>query len=105
MRAGSLHGPPSGELLGLQWGDIDLGARMLTVRRQLLENADGSLEFGPTKTRGSRRAVALPAMAVEALKSAAINDTDTSVQRAAVNALSDLGTPAARQALLELLNR
>ncbi len=57
-----------GELLGLQWGDVDLEAGTLAVRRQLLEHADGKLEPGGLKTPKSRRLVDLPETAVRALE-------------------------------------
>ena len=57
-----------GELLGLQWRDVDLEARTLAVRRQLLEHSDGSLELGELKTRASRRRVDLPGTSVRALE-------------------------------------
>ena len=55
-----------GELLGLQWGDIDFGRRSLTVRRQLIE-CGAPPELSELKTPRSRRRVDLPALAVEAL--------------------------------------
>ena len=61
-------GMRQGELLGLQWGDVDLGAGTLAVRRQLREHADGELELGELKTAKSRRLVHLPATAVDSLK-------------------------------------
>ncbi len=56
-----------GELLGLQWHDVDLAAGTLAVRRQLLGHNDGSFELGELKTPKSRRLVELPAVAVAAL--------------------------------------
>ena len=41
----------------------------------------------------------------EALTRAATNDADADVRRSAINALGDIGTPAARAALVDLLNR
>ena len=60
-------GMRQGELLGLQWGDVDLMEGALTVRRQLTEHADGSLELDEPKTARSRRLVTLPEIAVGAL--------------------------------------
>lgn len=57
-----------GELLGLQWGDLDLAAGTLAVSRQLLEHPDGTLATGELKTARSRRLVELPAVAVDALR-------------------------------------
>lgn len=56
-----------GELLALRWADLDLDARTLTVCRSLEQTKDG-LRFKEPKTAKSRRAVALPLLAVEALK-------------------------------------
>ena len=57
-----------GELLGLQWGDIDLQAGTLAVRRQLLEEAKGTPVLGPLKTAKSRRLVVLPGIAIASLR-------------------------------------
>src|SRR5919107_5605827 len=43
-----------GELLGLQWTDVDLDAGKLCVRRSLKVTEDG-LDFGPPKNKASRR--------------------------------------------------
>lgn len=55
-----------GEALGLEWKDIDLEHSRLSIRRSLVE-VGGTLELGPTKTRGSRRPIELGALAVDAL--------------------------------------
>jgi len=49
-----LTGLRQGELLGLQWGDIDLNARQVYVRRQYTRG-----RFSELKTKYSRRCVAL----------------------------------------------
>jgi integrase len=56
-----------GELLGLQWGDVDWQGQSLSVRRQLIEN-NGRFELAEPKTTAARRKVELPSMAVEALE-------------------------------------
>ncbi len=58
-----------GELLGLQWSDVDLGDHRgkLSVRRALKVSAEG-LGFGPPKNKASRRSVPLNKTAVAALK-------------------------------------
>jgi integrase len=43
-----------GEVLGLQWSDIDFKERTLTVRRSL-KRENNHLSFGPPKTNGSNR--------------------------------------------------
>jgi integrase len=55
-----------GELLGLGWDDIDLDRKELRVRRGL-QRVSGHLIFVEPKTSGSRRAVSLTSLAVEAL--------------------------------------
>jgi integrase len=56
-----------GELLGLQWGDMDLDAGTVRIERSLEETRQG-LRLKTPKTRHGRRLVSLPAMAVEALR-------------------------------------
>lgn len=56
-----------GELLGLGWGDIDLDAGRISVRRSLKVTQNG-LGFGPTKNRASRRSVPLNTAAAAALR-------------------------------------
>ncbi len=56
-----------GEALGLGWNDIDLDAGALTVRKTL-QRVAGSFVFGEPKTVRSRRTIALPAVAVSALR-------------------------------------
>lgn len=55
-----------GELFGLKWEDVDLDAGAITVRRTLSE-VNGKLALKEPKTKKSRRRVALPAIAVDAL--------------------------------------
>ncbi len=57
-----------GELLGLAWGDVDLDAGQLTVRRSLARNALGGFSLRPPKTDRSRRTISLPAPGVDALR-------------------------------------
>jgi integrase len=62
-----------GELLGLQWGDIDWRAGAITVRRQLREHG-GKLEdrdrfeLAPLKSDSKPRRVDLPTTAIESLR-------------------------------------
>jgi integrase len=55
------------EALGLVWGDVDLGARMLRVRYQL-EVSGGRARRAPLKSAHSRRNVLLPARVAEELR-------------------------------------
>ena len=57
-----------GELLGLQWGDVDMDAASLKVERSVEETKAG-LRLKTTKTKNGRRTISLPASAIEALKS------------------------------------
>lgn len=58
-----------GEALGLQWSDIDLTAKTVTVRHSASFSKDG-LILGTTKTKNSRRTLMIPEVLHEALKSA-----------------------------------
>jgi integrase len=55
------------ELLGLRWGDVDLGAGRLSIIRALV-SVGYVLHDSPGKTRMSRRAVDLDALTVEVLR-------------------------------------
>jgi integrase len=56
-----------GELLGLQWGDIDLDGARLKVERSVEETKAG-LRLKTPKTKHGRRTISLPASAVSALR-------------------------------------
>jgi integrase len=56
-----------GELLGLQWGDIDFEAGQVSVRRTLEESSAGVILKEPKTVRGSRT-LALPQVTAEALR-------------------------------------
>ncbi len=60
-------GARHGELFGLRWGDLDEGARTLTIQRTLLD-VNGTLQVGEPKTAAARRRIDLPAFAVAALR-------------------------------------
>jgi integrase len=60
-------GMRQGELLGLQWAHVDLQGRTLQVRTAL-QRIDGELRLVEPKTARSRRRIALPQIAVEALQ-------------------------------------
>ncbi len=57
-----------GEILGLRWKDVDLKKATLAVRRSL-EQTKGGIQFKEPKTQKGRRVVALPEIAVDALRS------------------------------------
>ena len=56
-----------GEIVGLQWQDVDLEAGVLRVERAVEETKAG-LRLKPPKTRHGRRTLSLPGQAVEALR-------------------------------------
>lgn len=56
-----------GELLALQWGDVDLERGTIAVRRAMSKAARGWVESAP-KTEAGERVVSLPAFALGALK-------------------------------------
>lgn len=59
-----------GEALGLAWADVDLDAGLLHVRHSLGRTKADGLVRGPTKSKASRRTIALPAPLVAALRPA-----------------------------------
>ena len=65
---GLLTGLRRGEALALQWSDVDLDQRTLTVRASL-HRVDGRLTRGELKSKGGRRTIAVPRAAVDALRS------------------------------------
>ncbi len=67
-RLALLAGLRRGELLGLDWTDLDLDRGTLAVRRTLSRGADSRLIAGEPKTASGRRQIALPTSAVDALR-------------------------------------
>lgn len=64
-----LTGLRRGELLGLQWGDVDEDLRaLLVVRQRQRLKASGGVVERPTKSRSSARLVALPERAMGLLR-------------------------------------
>jgi integrase len=57
-----------GELLGLRWGDLDLGARALQVERAVEKTKATGLRLKAPKTKHGRRRISLPQAAIEALR-------------------------------------
>lgn len=53
--------------MGLRWQDVDLAAGSLSVRRTLVRTSQG-WSWAEPKTAKGRRSIALPALAVEALR-------------------------------------
>ncbi|WP_431903040.1 tyrosine-type recombinase/integrase [Nonomuraea sp. bgisy101] len=56
-----------GEVIALRRGSLDLTARTVTVREQLLELDGGTMQLGPPKSRAGRRTVAIPSVIIPAL--------------------------------------
>jgi integrase len=84
-----------GELLGLQWGDIDLDAGRLKVERSL-EETKGGLRLKKPKTKHGRRTISLPASAVETLRAHRSRQRETRVALGLGREIAEtplLGTP------------
>jgi integrase len=56
-----------GELLGLSWRDVDLGAGVIHLRQQM-KRENGRPVLGELKTARSRRSLRCPAVVVEAMR-------------------------------------
>lgn len=56
-----------GELLGLQWSDIDFASKRMSVRRAL-QRVNGTLTMVEPKTSRSRRTLTLPPLAMDQLE-------------------------------------
>lgn len=67
-RLALLTGMRRGELLGLRWQDIDLDSGTLAVRRTLSRGIGGTWELGTPKSAAGRRSIALPVLAMDALR-------------------------------------
>lgn len=61
-------GARQGELLGLQWADLDLDRATMTIRRTLIDVLAGEPTYGEPKSETSRRTLSLPPEAVAALR-------------------------------------
>ena len=57
-----------GEVLGLDWGHVDLEAKLIKVRKSLEETDEGGLQLKPPKTKGSIRDIKLPDIVIETLQ-------------------------------------
>lgn len=67
VEAGLYLGLRPGEILGLQWSDIDFDQRTLRIR-QSLKRENNKLLFGEPKTPGSRRILAMPDQLIAAIQ-------------------------------------
>jgi integrase len=67
-----------GELLGLQWGDIDLDGPTSSLRvERSVEETKAGLRLKPPKTRRGRRSITLPAEAVAMLRAQKLEHMQT----------------------------
>ena len=57
-----------GELLGLDWGNVDLDAKLIKVCKSLEETDEEGLQFKPPKTKASIRDITLPDIVIETLQ-------------------------------------
>ena len=64
---GFTTGMRPGEILGLQWQDVDFAAATIAVRRTI-EDHKGTPVIGEPKTAGSRRRIDIPARCIRALR-------------------------------------
>ncbi|MFZ1888616.1 MAG: site-specific integrase [Candidatus Binataceae bacterium] len=72
-----------GEVLGLQWSDINLAARTLTVERAIQRIKGQPLTAGPTKTEESRRVIPMPEDVAIALESHRVAQAELRLQTGA----------------------
>ncbi|MEU4720712.1 tyrosine-type recombinase/integrase [Nonomuraea dietziae] len=56
-----------GEVIALRRGSLDLAARTVSVREQLLELDGGTMQLGPPKSRAGRRTIAIPSVIIPVL--------------------------------------
>lgn len=92
-----------GELLGLRWGDLELGTdpASLRVRRTLAIREGGGFYFKPPKSKASRRTLALHWEAAEAFEAQAVMLEDEEIPAGAKDLVfpSTKGTPMNRNNL------
>ncbi len=62
----AMTGSRRGEAVGLRWTDVDLPARRVSIRQQIIQHGK-VLEFGEPKTRAGSRSVALDPRTVQLL--------------------------------------
>lgn len=67
-----------GEVLGLQWADVDLDEGVLHVRQQLQRLPGGGLQLVDLKTDAGARDVPLPLVVQDALRALGVEARDTS---------------------------
>jgi integrase len=92
-----------GELLGLRWQDVDLGAGSLAVRQQV-QRTPGGWAFTEPKTAGSRRVVRLPRIAVDAVSRHRVDQVERRLAHGLDWTDHDLVFPNSRGAPIERQN-
>ena len=99
-----------GEALGLRWSDVDLEAGQLAVRQSLLR-AGSHPTFAEPKSSRSRRTIALPDVAVEALRAQRVRQLQDRLlagsrwQEHGLVFTSSIGTPVEPSQLTKRLQR
>jgi integrase len=103
-----MTGLRQGEILGLQWSDIDYDKNVLHVRRNLKKDKSG---FSKLKTAGSRRTISLSPLTITMLKeqqSKVDVERERLLEKYQDNNLvvcTSLGTPAKASKVLHAWNR
>jgi len=69
-----------GEILGLRWKDIDLDKKRLYIRQIVIETRENGLEVKQPKTDASSRTIALPQIAIEAIKKYRVEQAELCLQ-------------------------
>ena len=69
-----------GEVLGLRWKDIDLDKKRLYIRQIVIETRENGLEVKQPKTDASSRTIALPQIAIEAIKKYRVEQAELCLQ-------------------------
>jgi len=69
-----------GEVLGLRWKDIDLDKKRLYIRQIVIETREYGLEVKQPKTDSSSRTIALPQIAIEAIKKYRVEQAELCLQ-------------------------
>jgi len=69
-----------GEILGLRWKDIDLDKKRLCIRQIVIETREYGLEVKQPKTDSSSRTIALPRIAIEAIKKYRVEQAELCLQ-------------------------
>lgn len=69
-----------GEILGLRWKDINLDKKRLYIRQIVIETRENGLEVKQPKTDASSRTIALPQIAIDAIKKYRVEQAELCLQ-------------------------